>query len=438
VIATVSLREEVTDLLQRLIRVNTVNPPGNETPAAKLLREYLESNGVQCELFAKVPERANLVARIPGRGDGPRLALLAHTDTVLADPSEWQVDPWSGELRDGEIWGRGALDMKGQLAASAVAVASLARGGFEPGGDLIFIAEADEEMGTEQAGLPYLCEQHPDAVRAEYALNEGGGDRIEFGGQVLYLCATAEKMSSPFRLRVRGRSGHGSMPGIADNALLKAARLIERVGESKFEPRLGPETKAFLETVSGGEAPAAADALALAKDAHPLGAELLEPLLTMTVAPTMIEASKKRNVIPALCEVTVDCRLLPEQTQAAVEPLIRDQLGEDGYEFEWMEGHGGTRSPLDSPLWDVIAEFVPQIEPGAKAAPILVPGFTDSHWMRAAFGTVAYGFFPMRAMEAELAMRLIHSADERAAVDDLELGVRFLRHAAESIGALRS
>jgi acetylornithine deacetylase/succinyl-diaminopimelate desuccinylase-like protein len=436
--ATVSLREEVTDLLQRLIRLNTVNPPGNETVAAELLRDYLESNGVQCELYAKVPERANLVARIPGRGDGPRLALLSHTDTVLADPTEWQLDPWSGELRDGEVWGRGALDMKGQVAASAVALASLARDGLEPGGDLIFIAEADEEMGAERAGLPFLCEQHPDAVRAEYALNEGGGDRIEFGGQVLYLCATAEKMSSPFLLRVRGRSGHGSMPGIADNALLKAAKLIERLGELEFEPRLGPETKAFLEVVSGGEAPAAVDALALAKNAHPLGAELLEPLLTMTVAPTMIEASQKRNVIPALCEVTVDCRLLPEQTQADAEQLIRGYLGEDGYELEWVEGLGGTRSPIDTPLWDVVADFVPQVEPGAKAAPILVPGFTDSHWMRAAFGTVAYGFFPMRAMEAELALRLIHSADERAAVDDLELGVRFLRHAAEAIGALRS
>jgi acetylornithine deacetylase/succinyl-diaminopimelate desuccinylase-like protein len=437
-VTTVCLREEVTDLLQRLIRINTVNPPGNETAAAELLRDYLESSGVRCELYAKAPERANLVARIPGTGEGPRLALLAHTDTVLADAAEWQLDPWSGELRDGEVWGRGALDMKGQLAASAVTLASLAREGFEPRGDLIFIAEADEEMGAERAGLPFLCEHHPDAVRAEYALNEGGGDRLEFGGQVLYLCATAEKMSSPFRLRVRGRSGHGSLPGIADNALLKGARIVERLGELELEPRLGPETKAFLEVVTGGQAPAAGEALALARNAYPLGAELLEPLLTMTVAPTMIEASKKRNVIPALCEITVDCRLLPEQTQAEAEEIIRAGLGEDGYELEWIEGQGGTRSPIDTPLWDVVKEFVPQIEPGAKAAPILVPGFTDSHWMRAAFGTVAYGFFPMRAMEAELALRLIHSADERAAVDDLELGVRFLRHAAESIGALRS
>jgi acetylornithine deacetylase/succinyl-diaminopimelate desuccinylase-like protein len=228
------------------------------------------------------------------------------------------------------------------------------------------------------------------------------------------------------------------MPAIADNALLKAAKLIERLGELRFEPRLGPETTAFLEVVSGGDAPAAEEALALARSAHPFGAELLEPLLAMTVAPTMIEASKKRNVIPALCDVTVDCRLLPEQTQAEAEQLIRAHLGEDGYELEWVEGHGGSRSPIDTPLWDAVAEFVPQIEPGAKAAPILVPGFTDSHWVRAAFDTVAYGFFPMRTMEAELALRLIHSADERAAVDDLELGVRFLRHAAEAIGRLRS
>src|SRR4029453_13611734 len=130
--ATVSLRDEVTELVQELIRLDTVNPPGNETRAAELLRGYLEANGVACELYAKEPERANLVARIPGSDGGPRLALLSHTDTVLADPAEWQVDPWSGELRDGEIWGRGALDMKGQVAASAVAIASLAREGFHP------------------------------------------------------------------------------------------------------------------------------------------------------------------------------------------------------------------------------------------------------------------------------------------------------------------
>ena len=177
--APVSLRDEVVELLRQLIRLDTVNPPGNETPAAELLRDYLEPHGVDCSLYARAPHRANLVARIPGRAGGPRLLLLSHTDTVLADPSEWQVDPWSGELRDGCVWGRGALDMKGHVAAAAVAVASLAREGFVPGGDLIFAACADEEVGEgDQFGLAWLCEHHPDAVEAEYAVNEGGGSAV--------------------------------------------------------------------------------------------------------------------------------------------------------------------------------------------------------------------------------------------------------------------
>src|SRR5438105_7776989 len=162
-----TLRQEVTELLQELIRIDTTNPPGNETRAAELLRDYLEEHGVECELYARIPERANLVARIPGRAGGPTLLFLSHTDVVLADASEWAADPFGGELRDGEVWGRGALDMKGQVAASAVAIASLAREGFEPSGDLIFAATADEEVGA-GFGAQWLCEEHPDAVRCDY------------------------------------------------------------------------------------------------------------------------------------------------------------------------------------------------------------------------------------------------------------------------------
>ena len=431
--ATVSLRDEVAGLLAELIRLDTVNPPGNETRAAELLRAYLEENGVACELYAKVPERANLVARIPGTGDGPKLALLSHTDTVLADSAEWQVDPWSGELRDGEIWGRGALDMKGQVAATAVAMASLAREGFRPSGDLIFVAAADEEVGVD-FGLAWLSREHPDAVRAEYSLNEGAGDRIEIGSRPYYLASTAEKMSSPFVLRVHGRSGHASMPGIADNALVKAAKLIERLGEFEPEPRIEPEVAALFEAVVGESPGAASEVLELARSVDPIAVELVEPLVGMTVSPTMITASQKRNVIPALCEVTVDCRLLPGQPQAEAEALVRELLGESDYELEWIEGQGGSRSPMEGPLWDAIGSWVAQYEPEAGVAPICLAGFTDSHWMREAFGTMAYGFFPLRFMDPQLATRLVHSADERARVDDLELGVEFLRYAAQAMG----
>ncbi|MDX6469768.1 MAG: hypothetical protein QOF75_1571 [Gaiellaceae bacterium] len=432
--AVTSLRGEVTDLLSRLIQLDTTNPPGNETAAAELLRDYLEASGVECELHARVPERASLVARIRGTGDGPSLMLLSHTDVVLADPREWSVPPFSGEVRDDEVWGRGALDMKSQVAANAVAIASLAREGFRPAGDLIFAATADEEVG-DGFGLMWLCEQHPDAVRCDFAINEGAGDRLDFGGSIYYLCSTAEKMTAPFNVRVHGRSGHASMPGIADNALVKAARLIERIAEYRPEPQLQQEVEAFLRTVLG-EIPPAADVVERARAVHPIAAELVEPLLAPTFAPTMISASQKRNVIPALCEIAVDCRLLPGQSPEAVAGIVGEVLGSDiAYDVEWLTAEGGTRSALDTPLWDAVDAFVAESEPGARPLPICTAGFTDSHWLRDAFGTVAYGFFPMREMRPEVAAQLIHSADERIPVADLELGLDWLRFAARAVCA---
>lgn len=427
-----TLRQEVTELLQQLIRVDTTNPPGNETPAAELLRDYLVDAGVECELYSKIPERANLVARIPGRADGPKLLFLSHTDVVLADASEWNADPFGGELRDGEVWGRGALDMKGQVAAEAVAIASLAREGFEPAGDLIFCATADEEVGA-GFGASWLCEEHPDAVRCDYLINEGSGDRVELGGNAYYLCSVSEKMSAPFRLRVLGRSGHASMPGIADNALVKAAPLIQALGAYEPEQELIPEVEALIETVTGERPTSPADVLERAQAVGPLLAEMVAPLLSMTLSPTMANASQKRNVIPAVCDITVDSRLLPGMTPDEQQAIVRGVLGDGEYEITSLEAHGGTRSEIQTPLWEAVSTWVDSVDPGARPAPICVAGFTDSHWFREAFGTVAYGFFPSRVMPIETAARLIHSADERVPVEDLELGVSFLRHAAKSL-----
>jgi len=429
--AATSLREEATELLQELIRVDTVNPPGNETLAASVLRDYLAEHGVESTLVAREPERSNIVARLEG-GGGPSLAFICHTDTVLADPAEWQRDPWSGDLVHGEVWGRGALDMKGQVAASAVAFASLCREGFRPAGDLVFAATADEEVG-DCFGLEWLAREHPDLVRVDFALNEGGGERVELGGSTYYFCGVAEKMSAGLRVRLRGRSGHASTPGIADNALVKAAPYITRLGSYRPAPRLIPEVERFFE-VTLGAVPSAEDALARARDELGLrAAEIVEPLLALTLSPTMIEASQARNVIPAVCDVTVDCRLLPGQRPDDVEDELRAVLGDGDWELEWIERVGGTRSALDTPLWSALDDFVTTIEPGARLVPGCNAGFTDSHYLRDAFGTIAYGFFPMRAMEYELAVRLEHSADERVPVDDLELGVTALRHAALTV-----
>jgi acetylornithine deacetylase/succinyl-diaminopimelate desuccinylase-like protein len=428
-----TLRDEVTDLLQRLIRVDTTNPPGNETAAAELLRGYLEASGLECELIAKVPERANLVARLRG-GDGPSLLFLGHTDVVLADPAEWSVPPFSGKLKDGMVWGRGALDMKSEVAANAVAIASLAREGFRPSGDLIFAATADEEAGA-GFGLEWLCEEHPDAVRCDFAVNEGGGDRVELeDGRPVYLPTVAEKMTAPFRLRVLGRSGHASMPGIADNPVPKAAQLIERIASFRPEPQMGPEVEAFL-SVLLGEVPPPYEAVGRLAPISPVGAAVVQALLAPTFSPTVISASQKRNVIPGVCELEVDCRLLPGQHPEHVEPMIRAVLGGDiDYELEWIEARGGTRSSLDTPLWRAIEGWVAEVEPNARAAPLACAGFTDSHWLREAFGTVAYGFFPSTGeLPPEVAASLVHSHDERIPVADLELGVGWLRHAARAL-----
>ena len=430
-----TLRKEVTALLQALIRANTVNPPGNEIRGAEVLREYFARNSIETTYYAREPDRPNIVARLEG-GDGPSLMFLSHTDTVLADPGEWERDPWSGDLVDDEVWGRGALDMKDQAAGSAVAFASLVREGFEPSGDLLFVSVADEEVGgvggQEGYGLSWLVKAHPDVARCDYAINEGGGARLVLDGTPIYMCATAEKMSAPFKVTVRGRAGHASMPGIADNALVKAARYIEALGSYEPPRELIPEAKGFLEAVLG-EAPPLDDVLARVGKLHPTLPALVEPLLSLTLSPTMIDASHQRNVIPAQCEITVDCRLLPEQTPADAEPLIRAALGNGAYELEFTEAVGGTRSSMHTPLWDALEEFTAEIEPGARLAPVACAGFTDSHYLREAYGTTAYGYFPIKTMDTELATKLVHSANERTHVDDLELGTHMLRSAASSL-----
>jgi acetylornithine deacetylase/succinyl-diaminopimelate desuccinylase-like protein len=259
-------------------------------------------------------------------------------------------------------------------------------------------------------------------------VNEGAGDRLDVGGRGVWLCATAEKMTAPFTLRTHGRSGHASMPGIADNALLKAAPLVEALGAYVPEPRLEPEVEGLLRAVAGDVPGDPRELLDFANGIDPLLGALVEPLLALTFAPTMIAASNKRNVIPAICDVGVDSRLLPGQSVDEQQRIARQVLGDGDYELIAGESQGGTRSPMQTTLWDAVASFVAEEDPDGVVAPVCVSGFTDSHWVRDAFGTVAYGFFPARAMPVEQAALLIHSANERAPVADLELGVRFLQH----------
>ena len=427
-----SLRDEATTLLQELIRLDTVNPPGNETRAADVLQRYLEVSGVESRLVAKTPDRANLVARLEG-GDGPALVLLAHTDTVLAEPAEWARDPWSGDLVDGEVWGRGALDMKGHVAAAAVAFASLARESVTPPGDVLLALTADEEVGVD-FGASWLARDHPETVRAGLRPQRGRWRALRLRRACLLPLRGRGEDDRAVQAAVARAERARVDPHAADNALLKAAPVLDALGRLEPPRTLISEVEAFLEIVLG-DVPPLEQALDRARALHPLAAKMVAPLLSATLSPTMIEASRKRNVIPGACTIEVDCRLLPGQEPAEIEALLRAGVPGE-WDIEWIlaEHVGGTRSPLETPLWQALEAWVERVEPGARLAPIVTAGFTDSHYLRKEHGTTVYGFFPLRAMDPEVAARLVHSADERISVDDLELGVDLFRHVATTLG----
>ena len=417
------LEQRTTELLQRLIQFNTVNPPGNEQAAQAFLKETLEAAGFECELLAAVEGRPNLVARLRAESDGPRLALLGHVDTVLADAGDWSVDPWSGEVRDDCVWGRGALDMKGQVAAEVAAACSLAGEGWRPeSGELLVVVTADEEVGAAH-GAKWLCEQMPDRVRCDFVVNEGGGPSFSYDGKRYYLVEVGEKGVFRFTLTTHGAAGHASMPRIGDNALSKLAPLIEALSDGRTQLERSDETDALAAALGFDDAEAVVDEL---EQANPGLAILFEPALGVTFAPTMASASEKINVIPARANLQVDCRVPPGLGEDHVRRRLSERVGENGYEISFGESVVGNASPLESELMDHIRAFVEREEPGAELVPYVMPGFTDSRWFREAFpGCVAYGFFPMRSMDVLEAAPLMHGVDERVRVDDLALAAGF-------------
>ncbi|MGI9098507.1 MAG: M20/M25/M40 family metallo-hydrolase [Solirubrobacteraceae bacterium] len=428
------LQLKTTALLQRLIRFNTVNPPGAERAAQEALAADLRDAGFEVDMLGAEPERPNLVARLRGDADGPTLCLLSHVDTVLATAQDWTHDPWSGDLADGCVWGRGALDMKSQTAAEVTAALSLAHAGWRPAhGDLLVVVVVDEEVGGE-LGAMWICDTHPEKVRCDYLINEGAGAVIPYDGDRYYGVCIAEKGVFRFSLTTDGVAGHASIPKIGDNALLKMAPLLARMADRQpgFDLTDGP--RALLEGLGlepDGD-PAAALERLRARDAGL--ALLVEPLLGVTLAPTKITASSKINVIPASAVLSVDCRVPPGLDEDLALARIREVLGEDGYRLEFTEQVIGNQSPVTSPLMDAIADWIGEHDPGARVVPTVLPGFTDSRTFRDAFpDCVAYGFFPQRHMTLYETSPLIHSADERIDVRDLGYAAEFFRDVTEEI-----
>jgi acetylornithine deacetylase/succinyl-diaminopimelate desuccinylase-like protein len=440
------IEEEATNLLSDLIRINTTNPPGNETEAAKYLAETLEKDGFKCELFESAPRRGSVITRLKGTGEKPSLLLLSHLDVVAANPSEWSVDPFSGMVKDGFIWGRGALDMKSMTVMETMVLKLLKRNNVKLKGDVILAATADEEKGGE-AGAGWLVSNCPEKIQAEYVLNEGGGLSIPIGNKNIYTIQTAEKGIYWFKVKAKGRPGHGSVPGAADNAILRMNKVVERLGNYRAKITMVPTVKQFLSEVAK-EDKMVQQAVTLLFRNPDVGDQILDMLaqrdkamaeeiramLRMTVAPTMVHGGVKENIIPSECEAVFDCRILPGQTPPdamnEIKSLLKD-VEMEKLEFETIQANDPSESPANTPLYELIVNVLKEFEPECSAAPILLTGGTDSRFFRNT-GSICYGFQPMRAdMPYGEILKTIHGIDERISIENLVFGTSVLYNVVE-------
>jgi len=435
------IEEEVTHTLSDLIRINTTNPPGNETKAAEYVAECLGRDDFNCELYESAPSRGNVVTCLKGTGEKPSLLLLSHLDVVAANAEEWSVDPFGGIVKDGFVWGRGALDMKGMTAIEVMTMKLLKRNNVKLKGNVMLAATADEEQGG-LAGAGYLVRNYPEKVFADYVLNEGGGLAFPVRGKNVYTIATAEKGILWFRVKAKGTPGHGSTPNLADNAIMRMNKVIEKLGSYRSEVLLVPTVKQYLNELAKEDAslqqpfsrllanPELSDEVLgeLAEVAKPL-AEEIRPRIRITITPTMIHGGVKENVIPSECEAVFDCRILPGQNTADALQLIRELLkdvGLDKLAFETIQANEPSESPTETPLYDVITGVLRAFEPNCGVTPMLMTGGTDSRFFRR-MGSVCYGFQPMRpeAQYNEVVKR-IHGVDERISVENLVFGTSVL------------
>jgi acetylornithine deacetylase/succinyl-diaminopimelate desuccinylase-like protein len=441
------VEREVTNLLSDLIRINTTNPPGNETEAAKYLAETLEKEGFKCELFESTPGRGSIITRIKGTGEKPNLLLLSHLDVVAANPKEWSVDPFEGVVKDDFVWGRGALDMKSMTAMEVMVMKLLKRNKMKLKGDVILAATADEEKGGE-AGAGWLVRNHPEKIRADYVINEGGGLAIPIEGKNIYTIQTAEKGILWFKIKAKGRPGHGSVPGTADNAILRMNRVVEKLGNYRAKMTVVPTVKQFLSQITK-ENKTVQQALMLLLQNPDMGDQILDMLaekdkamaeelrarLRMTIAPTIIHGGIKENIIPSECEAVFDCRVLPGQTPTEAMDEIKGLIPDadlEKLEFETIQANEPSESPANTPLYELIVNVLKEFEPNCSVAPILLTGGTDSRFFRK-IGSICYGFQPLRSdMPYGEILKSIHGIDERISIENLVFGTSVLYTVVES------
>jgi acetylornithine deacetylase/succinyl-diaminopimelate desuccinylase-like protein len=430
------LVDETTDLLQQLIRNACVNDgtpgSGQEQRSVDLLASYLEGSGLDLERYEAAPGRASLVAKLEGTDpNAPSLLLMGHTDVVPVNADRWQRDPFGGELVDGVVWGRGAVDMLNETASQAVAVRRLAQEGFRPRGTLTYFAVADEEaLGTFGAG--WMVRNELDAVKADYVITESGGFEMPLpsttpGAKLPVM--VGEKGTYWCRIRVKGTPGHGSMPLRTDNALIKAAEVVRRIAEYQPETNIIDAWRAFVERAD--LPPEMAEmlldpgkVLRFAQEFPDVGvARMVHAATHTTFAPTVMHAGIKTNVIPDTVDLEVDIRTLPGQSEQDIRAMLDEALGDlsDAVDIQAQSNDPATASPVETPLWDSLQKVTERLVPGAKNIPFIIVGATDSRFFRRA-GMVAYGagLFSDRISFADFAS-MFHGDNERIDQESLRL-----------------
>lgn len=422
-----SIYKRPAEILQRLIHFNTTNPPGNESDCIAFIKQLLTEAGVETHIFAKTPGRPNLVARLPGRGDASPLLLYGHVDVVTTEGQDWQVPPFEGKVRDGYIWGRGALDMKGGVAMMLAAVLRAQIEDAKMPGDVIFTVLSDEEAGSD-FGAKFLVEEHPDLFDGvQYAIGEFGGFTFTVENQAFYPIQIAEKQICWMKATLRGPGGHGSMP-VRGGAMARLAQLLTAIDENTLPAHVTPVARDMFQAM--GASLGGIKGLILRMLTRPhlthlllklLGerGRLFYPLFHNTVSPTILQGSDKINVIPSKVSVELDGRLLPGYQPDDLILELREIIG-DTADLEVVRYDPGPAKP-DMGLFKVLADILREADPEGVPIPLLLSGVTDARFF-SKLGIQTYGFLPMVLPEDFNFLETIHAANERIPVDAVAFG----------------
>lgn len=423
--------DEAVKYLTEYIRVNTTNPPGNEALGASYLAGILTANGIESRLFETAPGRAVLYARLKGDGSKRPLILLNHIDVVPAQASDWEHDPFGGEIINGEIWGRGAMDMKGMAIAELQTILMLKRANKTLKRDIIYLATPDEEVGGTY-GAEWITKNHPELVKdAEFLINEGYMIEASEQGQPKYWGVDiAEKSVLWLKLKAKGTAGHASMP-ISDSAPNKLVRALSHIVNEPPAPTVLPAVREFFQSVAAREPEPwrtyFKEIDQSVKDpkkySELLTDKLRSSMLRNTVSLTVLNAGYKTNVIPAEATAELDCRILPGVTKEAFIDEIKNKIKDPSIEVSVLDWVHADASPTNTDLYAAIKAVAAEEQPGVPVVPVVVPWFTDAHWFRE-LGTVAYGFEPCEIDPTHLAT--MHGKNERIPVKNFRDSIRRL------------